>query len=146
MAGLHVTNRRARRACSYMVNLKKQAQLFVYHQTSRRGMPKASSLRCVDCPKQASDYDHYLGYAKKHWLDVQPVCRSCHFKREYKRNPNRLEHLRKARRKRCPHGEFPASGCVKCRRDAYRRWRKKNVDYDRKRCSDNYYKRKRRST
>ncbi len=41
-------------------------------------MPKASTLVCVDCGTQASDYDH-RDYTKP--LDVEPVCRSCNVRR-----------------------------------------------------------------
>ena len=37
-------------------------------------MPKATSLICVDCGKQAEQYDH-RDYGKP--LEVAPVCRSC---------------------------------------------------------------------
>jgi len=40
----------------------------------RGDLPKASTCQCVDCGKQASDYDH-RDY--NHPLEVQPVCRSC---------------------------------------------------------------------
>lgn len=44
-------------------------------------LPKASDLLCVDCGRQAQEYDHYLGYNEEHWLDVQPVCKPCHERR-----------------------------------------------------------------
>jgi hypothetical protein len=48
----------------------------------RRGMPKAKDLSCVDCGKPAQRYDHYKGYEREHWLDVQPVCVRCCSARE----------------------------------------------------------------
>ena len=48
-------------------------------------MPKPATLKCVDCDVQGQCYDHYLGYAKEHRLDVQSVCYSCHEKRAWKR-------------------------------------------------------------
>jgi hypothetical protein len=51
-------------------------------------MPRAKDLLCVDCLTPAREYDHYLGYAKEHWFDVQAVCRSCHLEREKRRRPN----------------------------------------------------------
>ena len=42
-------------------------------------------LKCMDCRGKASEYDHYLGYADQHIFAVQPVCKSCHMKREYQR-------------------------------------------------------------
>ena len=41
-------------------------------------LPRASTQKCIICGKQAMDYHHNKGYAKKHWLDVIPVCRRCH--------------------------------------------------------------------
>lgn len=46
-------------------------------------LPKPETLLCIDfCGKQASDYDHYVGYEANL---VHPVCRSCHMKREVTR-------------------------------------------------------------
>jgi len=41
-------------------------------------LPPAKTLKCNECKKTARDYHHHLGYARKHWLDVIPVCRLCH--------------------------------------------------------------------
>ena len=41
-------------------------------------IPYPYTLKCVKCGKQAKQYHHYLGYLKKHWLDVDPVCIKCH--------------------------------------------------------------------
>lgn len=49
-----------------------------------RKFPKAKTLLCKDCGKQAREYDHYLGFGKN-WNKFEPVCRSCHVKREVKR-------------------------------------------------------------
>ena len=43
-------------------------------------LPRVSSLQCSYCPKQAEQYHHHKGYAREHWLDVIPVCISCHKK------------------------------------------------------------------
>ena len=37
-------------------------------------LPHPTTLTCADCGAVATSYDHYLGYAPEHWLDVQPVC------------------------------------------------------------------------
>jgi uncharacterized protein (DUF2132 family) len=51
----------------------------------RRGtLVPPSAQRCADCGGPAAEYDHYLGYAPEHKLDVQPVCRSCHLTRTWK--------------------------------------------------------------
>ncbi len=40
-------------------------------------LPRPDTLQC-SCGKQAQEYHHYKGYAKKHWLDVIPKCIKCH--------------------------------------------------------------------
>lgn len=41
---------------------------------------------CFDCGKQTLDTvgDHYLGYSKEHWLDVQWICKPCDGRRRAK--------------------------------------------------------------
>ncbi|MCA9732652.1 hypothetical protein KC799_11015 [candidate division KSB1 bacterium] len=41
-----------------------------------------STQDCVKCGKQAQEWHHTKGYAPKNWLDVEPICRSCHRKLE----------------------------------------------------------------
>ncbi len=41
-------------------------------------LPRANTQPCTDCKGVASEYDHYLGYEREHWLSVEPVCRLCH--------------------------------------------------------------------
>lgn len=59
------------------------------HVNSNTGLlPDPNSLPCVDCGhvyaegERRHEYDHHLGYAAKHQLDVQAVCTTCHRKRE----------------------------------------------------------------
>lgn len=55
-------------------------------RTGRR--PHPNTLACVDCGhvwsegERRHEYDHHLGYAAQHHLDVEPVCTSCHAKRD----------------------------------------------------------------
>lgn len=58
----------------------------VYHGV----LPPVQNCPCFDCGGFARKYDHYLGYEKIHWLDVQPVCDRCHAKREFSRGVLRL--------------------------------------------------------
>lgn len=52
------------------------------HSAIKSGhIPPAKNYRCVDCGKQAAEYDHYLGYAPEYALVVHPVCIPCHAKR-----------------------------------------------------------------
>ena len=46
-------------------------------------IPKASALKCHNCPSQAKEYHHHNGYAQESWLDVIPVCKECHIKAGY---------------------------------------------------------------
>lgn len=51
----------------------------------KRGLtPHATKRKCADCGNQASQHHHHNGYEPKHWLDVVPICRSCHGKRHRK--------------------------------------------------------------
>ena len=44
----------------------------------RKGrLPRIRTQKCFLCHKQASIYHHYRGYAKKHRLDVMPLCYKC---------------------------------------------------------------------
>ena len=55
-------------------------------RTGRR--PHPNDLPCTDCGhiyalgERRHEYDHYLGYAAEHHLDVQAVCSLCHAKRD----------------------------------------------------------------
>lgn len=50
-----------------------------------------NSVPCMDCDHRWADgerrheYDHHNGYDEAHWLDVQPVCTTCHADRERRR-------------------------------------------------------------
>lgn len=83
-------------------------------------LPRADSFQCVDCGEQARDYDHHLGYAPEHWLDVQPVCRSCHKHRHVVREEPETITVP------CPHGKLAIRLCRECR------W-KQQADYARRR-------------
>lgn len=51
----------------------------IFLSAKRKGrFPNAKTLTCVDCGKQAHDWDH-RSYLRP--LDVVPVCRSCNLKR-----------------------------------------------------------------
>lgn len=41
-------------------------------------IPNPKSLKCINCGNKASEYHHHRGYDKEHWLDVVPVCNTCH--------------------------------------------------------------------
>lgn len=45
-------------------------------------LPKAKTTSCADCGGQAREYHHW-SYKDEHWLDVVPLCVSCHRARHY---------------------------------------------------------------
>ena len=51
-----------------------------------------ASLTCVDCDAPAMAYDHYKGYERKHWLDVEPVCDRCNMRRAIQRPARKSEY------------------------------------------------------
>ncbi len=66
-----------------------------------------NKLPCTDCGhrwKKEGDrrheYDHHKGYAAKHHLTVEPVCRPCHCRRAIRRGEIKLHNLRRAARRR----------------------------------------------
>ena len=59
----------------------------------RGQLAPVTSQPCVDCGAIATAYDHYKGYARAHWLDVEPVCDGCNARRSYKSTAPRGDHL-----------------------------------------------------
>lgn len=66
--------------------LQARQRVNVEVRTGRRQHP--NTLPCVDCGhvwhegERRHEYDHHLGYAAEHHLDVQPVCTLCHASRD----------------------------------------------------------------
>jgi hypothetical protein len=58
-------------------------------RTGRRAHP--NTKLCKDCGhewklgERRHEYDHYRGYEPEHHYDVEPVCTTCHAKRDSKR-------------------------------------------------------------
>ena len=50
----------------------------IYIEVRAGRLPRVKTLKCVDCGSKASCYDH-RDYSKQ--LEVEPVCRSCNYKR-----------------------------------------------------------------
>lgn len=48
-------------------------------------LPHISTQECVKCGKQAQEWHHTKDYAPDNWLEVEPMCRSCHRKIERQR-------------------------------------------------------------
>jgi len=57
---------------------KIKARALVNQRVRFGRIPKASSLTCINCGKQANHYHHHKGYSFEFRYDVVPVCHSCH--------------------------------------------------------------------
>ena len=55
-----------------------RARQFVTNHVQWGKLPRASTLKCIKCNRPANQYHHHKGYAKEYWLDVVPMCQSCH--------------------------------------------------------------------
>lgn len=114
---------------------KRQARQRINVEVRSGRRPHPNSLPCFDCGHVWADgefrheYDHHLGYAAEHHLDVQAVCNSCHVKRD----------STKAKQTHCVNGhEFTPENtiikstgqraCRECRR-AFDRNRKRGAEY-----------------
>jgi hypothetical protein len=70
---------------------KRQARARVNHRVEIGRLPHPNTLPCTDCGhvhvsgERRHEYDHHLGYAAEHQLDVEAVCTTCHHEREAER-------------------------------------------------------------
>ena len=105
-------------------------------RTGRR--PHPNTLPCSDCGhvwktgERRHEYDHHLGYAAKHHLDVQAVCTTCHATRDSSQKAQT----------HCKHGhEFTTDNTIVAG-NGTRHCRECSRDHDRKRGRDADYWRK----
>ncbi len=90
-------------------------------RTGRR--PHPNTLPCTDCGhvwrpgERRHHYDHHLGYAAEHHLDVEPVCTTCHAARDQKPRT----HCRRGHRLSAKNVLRETNGARRCRtcRTAY---------------------------
>lgn len=68
-------------ATRYRYSNQLKARAAVNNAIRDKRFPHAQDFACFDCKAPASEWDHYAGYSKEHWFDVDPVCRECHDKR-----------------------------------------------------------------
>lgn len=66
-------------------NPSRQAKNAVKDAVKRGELLHISSQRCVDCGQRAAHY-HHESYAMDRWLDVVPLCISCHRRRHAKKD------------------------------------------------------------
>lgn len=64
-----------------LFELKRKARSAVASEVRSGRIPHPSTIQCHDCDSNAESYDHYIGYEKHNWLNIQAVCYSCHSKR-----------------------------------------------------------------
>lgn len=70
---------------------KRQARKRVNQLVKSGKLARPNELPCWDCRhvwragERRHEYDHFRGYAAENHLDVQPVCTTCHYRREKKR-------------------------------------------------------------
>jgi hypothetical protein len=57
----------------------------VYKAIEKGIIQSPKKINCIDCGKQADEYDHPRGWDEEHALDIEAVCHSCHLEREVKR-------------------------------------------------------------
>jgi len=57
---------------------KTKAGSALNHAITAGRLTPAKIHKCAYCDEQAEQYHHVHGYAPEHWLDVIPLCRSCH--------------------------------------------------------------------
>lgn len=86
-------------------------------RTGRR--PHPNTLPCTDCGhewaagERRHEYDHHLGYAAAHHMDVQAVCTTCHHLRDDKRC--RQTHCIRGHEFSPENTRFRANGTRECR-------------------------------
>ncbi len=66
--------------CYYRTLNYQRALSAVKYAVKTGKLPPVNTLQCSCCPEIAQQYHHNRGYAKKHWLDVIPVCLEYHIK------------------------------------------------------------------
>jgi len=59
--------------------LQTQATKYVNHQVAEGKLANIGTQVCLDCGEQAEHYHHNVSYKREHWLNVIPLCQSCHF-------------------------------------------------------------------
>lgn len=64
-----------------------RARSVVSYAIRRGQLPHPTSVNCAYCGDRAEEYHHHLGYARKHWLDVIPLCLPCHTKADRQVSP-----------------------------------------------------------
>lgn len=83
LACSRVAIRRKRRLGRPSVTVGNQASEAVRLAIQRGKLAPIETQNCQRCGYKAEHYHHHIGYAKQHWLDVMPLCISCHQREHY---------------------------------------------------------------
>jgi hypothetical protein len=114
---------------------KLQSRSRVNRMVEQGKLSDPNMLPCADCGHlgdgRRHEYDHYLGYAAEHHIDVQAVCTICHGKRARDRGEyaNRQRKPRKLKQF-CSHGHTLTRHkdggwrCAVCRREYWKKYNK----------------------
>lgn len=62
---------------SVQLHLAPKARQFVNHAVRDKVIPRVSTLCCALCHAEAAIYHHW-SYLPEHWMDITPLCSSCH--------------------------------------------------------------------
>lgn len=54
------------------------ARTYLNKRIYRGQFPPARNFECKICGGQATEYHHYMGYKRENWMNVLPLCKSCH--------------------------------------------------------------------
>ena len=75
--------RRSRKGRAPSAKVQGQASSAISYEIKCGRMARPTELPCRDCGSSADEYHHHLGYARSHWFDVMPLCKSCHVRRHW---------------------------------------------------------------
>ena len=68
------------------VKVQQQASSAVSYEVKKGNVPNINTCICDKCGTKAAHYHHPRGYQRQYWLDVVPLCRSCHKGEHYDTN------------------------------------------------------------
>ena len=66
-----------------------KAQWAVNDAVKRGALPHAKTLNCTRCGQMATEYHHW-SYDRDRWLDVEPMCPTCHARADRERTDTEL--------------------------------------------------------
>ena len=73
--------KKKQRARRYPERVNARVRVGVAIQRGKLSKPSIYLCHNVQCQKRAQEYHHWHGYEREYWLDVIPLCKSCHIKK-----------------------------------------------------------------